>query len=459
MTPLNILLAAAPAVAESPIDKLAEHPHTLIPSYEFAKGILETIDKGLSLIGLGGERWAQETVYAVVIGAIALGIGMLIRWALLAGVRKLVRVRNSEFGRELLKERTLSKCSHIIPPLIFMGLIPFAFNHHSSVLWTLMRFMGIYTIVAFAIGFNAVLTFAFNRYDEHENTRNLPLRGILNVAHGIVWIIVAILSISILLDKSPTVLLAGLGAFAAALMLIFKNSILGLVAGVQLSQNDMLHVGDWIVVPGTPANGTVLDVSLTTVKVYNWDNTIVTVPPYNLISGAFQNWRGMKDSGARRILQNFTVDGYAPVTDALLENVSNKYPEMKDYIQRLRTSGTGGWAVEGGIRPLNGTIETNIGLYRAYLCQYLMNNPHIAKDQRVMVRFTGSNENGYTLQIWCFTNTTDFNAYEGIQSAVMEHVAITLGDFGLELYNAGEETIDFDGPLHYVAAAPAAAAK
>lgn len=139
---------------------------------------------------------------------------------------------------------------------------------------------------------NAVLNFVWHRYDEKDNVKNHPLKGLLQVSKGIVWLIGIILIGSIIFDKSPVVLLTGLGAFAAILMLIFKDSILGVVAGVQLSQNDMLRVGDWIVVPGTPANGFVEDVSLTAVKVRNWDNTIAMLPPYTLVSTSFQNWRG-----------------------------------------------------------------------------------------------------------------------------------------------------------------------
>ena len=432
MTPLA---ATAPVIAAPP---------SIIPSHKIAAWLLGHINTLLSHIGLGDSHLAQEIVYILAIALIALGIGLLIKYVLLWVTRKAVGLRKGAMAKELIKERLFSKCFHIIPPLVFMALIPFAFNSGSSTLSTIMRIVGIYALIAFAIGICAILTFVFNRYNARMNTKNLPLQGILNIAKGIVWIIVTILAVSVLIDKSPGPLLAGLGAFAAALMLIFKDSILGFVAGIQMSQNDMLRVGDWIVVPSTPANGTVIDVSLTAVKVQNWDNTIVTVPPYSLVSGSFQNWRGMSASGVRRIMQNFTIDyaGVGPCTPELIDRIAAKYPAMQKYIDAIRgDKGDLGWMVNGGLRQVNGSLETNVGLFRLYLCVYLCGNEHISNDHRVLVQLLEPTNYGLPLQIWCWSNTTDWNAYESIQSAVIEHVAKVIGDFGLELYSAGSEDV------------------
>ncbi len=423
---------------------VADKAPSVIPSHDIATWIMRGVNDFLSLFGLENSSTAQQVVYIVVVAAVALIIGLGIKTLLLWITRKIVALRKSHFAQEILREGVLAKCFHVVPPLVFMALIPFAFNSESGSLHTIMTIVGLYALIAFAVGLNAILTFAFDRYNERINRRNLPLKGILNVAKGIVWIIIAIIAVSILVDKSPMALLAGLGAFAAALMLIFKDSILGFVAGIQMSQNDMLHVGDWIVVPNTPANGTVMDVSLTAVKVQNWDNTIVTVPPYTLVSGAFQNWRGMSDSGVRRILETFTIDyaGVCACTPALLQAIGAKYPLMAEYISKLQgDTGDGGWSVDGGLRPVNGTVETNVGLFRAYLCLYLMHNPHISKEQRILVQMQEPNIYGLQLQIWCFTNTTDFNAYCGILAGVVEHVASVVSDFGLQIYTSSSETI------------------
>lgn len=423
---------------------MVENTPSVIPSHDIAAWILSHVQQFLAWFGLEHNHTAQETVYVVTIAVIALAIGMSIKYILLWTTRKIVALRKSDVAKEMLHEHLLGKCFHIIPPLVFLALIPFAFNRKSETLHDILLVTGIYTLIAFAVGLNAILTFVFNRYNARVNTRNLPIKGILNIAKGIVWIIIAIISVSIIVNKSPMTLLAGLGAFAAALMLIFKDSILGFVAGIQMSQNDMLHVGDWIVVPDTPADGTVIDVSLTAVKVQNWDNTIVTVPPYTLVSASFQNWRGMSDSGVRRILESVTIDydGIAPCTDQLLADISHKYPLMAKYIATIQANkDNGGWSVGNGLRSINGTVETNVGLLRAYLCLYLMNNPHISNSQRVLVQMKDPTANGLPLQIWCFTNTTDFNAYCAIVASVLEHITTIVGDFGLQIYSEGSETV------------------
>lgn len=438
---LNAILLLPAAVNPDALRAPAEQ--RLVPSHRFAEWLINIIDQCLKAVGLERYVALHEVIYVVVIAAVALAIGIAVKSVALAVTRRMVRLRHSETGAELLRERTFTRCSHVITPLVFMALIPFAFNSNSQVLWWILRAVGVYALIAFGVGVTAVVTFIFNRYNARDNTRGLPLRGILNLCIGIVWIIVAILAVSVIVDRSPAVLLAGLGAFAAALMLIFKDSILGFVAGIQMSQNDMLHVGDWIVVPGTPANGTVLDVSLSTVKVQNFDNTIITIPPYTLVSGAFQNWRGMKDSGVRRIMQNFMIDwpGIVPLSDSVLNAVTAKYPQMAQVVANMRSADKNGWATGGGERPLNGTLETNLGLFRAYLCMYLMNNPLVSSNHRVLVQLLDPTISAQPLQIWCWAATTDWNEYEAIQSAIMEHVITTAPVFGLAIYTSGSDTI------------------
>lgn len=420
---------------------LLTHP-SIVPSHHVADWLLDNIITLLDHIGLKHDRVAEEIVYFVVIIAICFLLGWLIKKAILAITYKIVNVRNDDISRNLLKEHTLAKCSHIIPPLIFMALIPVAFNSDSVALDIMFKTAIIYTIIAFGIGLCAVITFIFNRYDERENTRNLPIRGILNIIIGIVWIVITIVSISIIVDRSPGSLLAGLGAFAAALMLIFKGPILGFVAGLQMSQNDMLRVGDWIIVPSTIANGIVIDVSLSVVKIRNWDNTIVMVPPYSLVSAPYQNWRGMTESGMRQICRSYLIDitTIHPIDDDFIDKIVKQFPKLQPFVSSLNN---GHKLVENatGTRPVNGSLETNLGLFRAYMCQYLSDNPMIAGDGRILVRTLPPETDGIPLQIWCFTATTDFNAYEAVQSALFEHIAATLPSFDLAIYAAGTEDI------------------
>ncbi|MDE6650827.1 MAG: mechanosensitive ion channel family protein, partial [Paramuribaculum sp.] len=333
----------------------------IIPSHQVADWLLTNIKHFLDYIGLSHDKTIEEIVYVAMIVGAALLIGWLVRRGILLCARKFVKMRKSPGAKLLLQQRVLTKCSHIIPPLVILALLPFAFDSSSRLLVIFEKCLYIYTAIVFAIGLNAVLTFIWTRVDERENTKNLPLKGILNICVGLVWIIVAIVSISVVVDKSPAMLLAGLGVFASALMLVFKDTILGFVAGIQLAENDMLHVGDWIVVPSTIANGIVEDVSLSAVKVRNWDNTIVTLPPYTLISTSFQNWRGMSSSGWRQIARSVIFDAYyiKKCDSELLEKVTTLHPELKGFIEDSQKRGKPDY--NPGLAVVNGTIDTNLG--------------------------------------------------------------------------------------------------
>lgn len=406
-----------------------------IPTHRVAQWLLSHVRDMLGHFGLGNDPDIEEIIYIALIVMIALAAGWLVRRAILFAAQKFVAVRHTDIGDELLRQHTLTRCSHIISPIVILGLIPFAFTADSSLLGIIEKCLYIYTTITIAIAINAVLTFVWMRYDATRNTRNLPIKGILNTCMGIVWIVVVIISGSILLNKSPIALLTGLGAFAAALMLIFKDPILGLVAGIQLSQNDMLHVGDWIVVPSTPANGIVTDVSLTAVKVQNFDNTIVTLPPYTLVSTSFQNWRGMTESGCRRIARSVTFESESVVeidkdkVDALVA----KFPLLKPWVDKTAEAGKPDF--DPGQTTINGTINTNLGLFRAYMCAYIINSDAFNHNSQVLVRIMDPTANGYPLQIWCFTATTAWTAYEAIQSALFEHIAVVAPQFNLKIYN------------------------
>lgn len=414
----------------------------LIPSHEIATRLMGVVDWILDLLHLQHHTALEEIVYTSVVILIATGIGWGLRHLIVVIVRKAVSLRHNQAGKDLLEQRTITKCSHIIPPLIFLALIPIAFQTDADSFKWIMRIAGIYTLFCFAMGLNAVITFLWTQYDNRHNTENHPLRGVLNVLHGLVWIVIVIIAISILINKSPMALLGGLGAFAAALMLIFKDSILGFVAGIQLSNNDMLRVGDWIVVPSTQANGTVIEVTLTVVKVRNWDNTIIMLPPYTLVSTSFQNWRGMQESGARRIQRSVLIDNTtiaAPTAD-LIATIEKKYPEMTEYIEsRTKVRQDGKWNIyDPANGVVNGSVETNLGIFRAYLCKYLISNPSIDKSQNMMVRTLEATEVGTPLQIYCFSNNTKWIAYEAIMSEIFEHIAIVAADFGLTIFNSSD---------------------
>ncbi|MDE6199399.1 MAG: mechanosensitive ion channel family protein [Muribaculaceae bacterium] len=412
----------------------------LIPSHDIAQWLLGIVRDICGWMGLRSDPQIEQIAYVILISTFAVGLGYVIRRAVIFAVRKIIRLRKTDFGTELLNQHVVTKCSHIIPPLVILALLPFAFEHTSAVLRIVNRLVYIYLTIMFGVGCNAIIGFAWYNYNRRANKENHPLKGVMNVAKGIVWIIITIISLSIIIDKSPMALLGGLGAFAAALMLIFKDSILGFVAGIQLSSNDMLRVGDWIVVPSTIANGIVIDVSLTVVKVQNWDNTIVMLPPYSLVSTSFQNWRGMSDSGVRQIDRSVIIDNTSIVaaTDAFVSDMVGKYPLLKDFVAQRQADAKEGkpMVFNGGVAPVNGTLDTNIGLFRAYMCRYLLTHPAIAHDQNIIVRLMTPDANGTPLDIYCFTATTDWLAYEAIRSQLFEHIATSAADFGLRIFNA-----------------------
>lgn len=430
-------------VADNPANHLVDEVAHNAPTSDLAIFMLRFIHGLFHDLGLGNHPSVEEAVYLMITIAVGFIVGWIIQKFVVWIVRRMVKMYDGTIGHELLQMKTISRCCRIIPPLFILAMIPYAFqgSHHTIVI--LMRIAGIYALVAFGIGLAAIFDFLFNHYNIHRNTRHLPMQGMLNISKGILWIVIGIIAVSVALDKSPAILLTGLGAFAAALMLVFKDSILGFVAGIQMSGNDMLHVGDWIVVPGTPANGVVLEVTLTAVKVQNFDNTFVTVPPYTLVSTSFQNYRGMSESGARRIDQviNIDIPTVSRLDEAATDAIVSKYPVLKDFVDNLRKSGKTEQNL-GGMTPVCGTIDTNLGLFRAYICLYLLGNDDIAKNQQILVNLQQATSYSMPLQVYCFTATTDWDKYEAIQSALLEHLAVAAADFGLGIYTNSSVTVE-----------------
>lgn len=400
-------------------------------THEFILDFIREISVLLAKMGVANHPILEEFIYVVIILLLSFVLGWLVRFVVLFFIKRVVKLRKFDVGQELIKQKIFSKVSNIVPPAVLLGLISFAFiSNDSLILRVFNALIKIYLSITIGVAINAILIFIWNNYDNHRNDKNHPLRGVLNVAQGLVWILIAIIMVSNLLGKSPIVLLTGLGAFAAALMLIFKDSILGFVAGVQLSQNDMLRVGDWIVVPSTIANGIVEDVSLTVVKIRNWDNTLVMLPPYTLVSTSFQNWRGMIDSNVWLISQNVIIDVKTIVnSDKVLENeILDKYTQLKDFIEN-------NCSYHGGLVGINGSNETNLGLYRAYLCTYLISHTMVSKQHQMFVTLSDSTPEGMPLQIYCYAATTDWAIYEAVKSEIMEHAIAVAPQFKLLIYS------------------------
>lgn len=269
--------------------------------------------------------------------------------------------------------------------------------------------------------------------------RNFPLRGIFQSVKLIASIFIGLLIISTLIGKSPLILLSGLGAMTAVLMLVFKDPILGLVAGIQLSANNMLSVGDWLEMPKYGADGFVIDIGLTTVKVQNWDKTITTIPTYALISDSFKNWRGMSESGGRRMKRSLLIDSSSvrfldqadidrlQRTQMLAPYLDEKVPELTQYNSAKK------WDLSS---LANGRRLTNIGTFRVYLQKLLKSHPYIHQEMTLMVRQLEQTPNGIPMEIYAFTNTVAWVEYEAIQGDIFDHIFAVLPEFGLRAHQA-----------------------
>lgn len=269
--------------------------------------------------------------------------------------------------------------------------------------------------------------------------RNMPTRGIIQSVKIIVFIIALLLFTSILIGQSPVILLSGLGAMTAVLMLVFKDPILGLAAGVQLSANKMLNVGDWLEMPKYGADGDVIDISLTTVKVQNWDKTITMIPTYALISDSFKNWKGMKESGGRRIKRSVMIDATS-VHFLQEEEVARltKAHLMEPYI-RTKVEEITRYNEKNGVDAssvMNGRRLTNLGSFRIYLERYLRAHPEIHQNMTLMVRQLEPTHNGIAMELYCFTATTVWAEYERIQSDIFDHLFAVMPEFGLRVAQA-----------------------
>jgi miniconductance mechanosensitive channel len=418
----------------------------------FATALMGTIKSSLLKIGLS-EHVVNEVdpfVFLLFIIGIAFISQLIVRLFFVDIVKRVLRVKEIKLLSILMQKSVLEKMSYMLMPLIIIVLIPYTMDPQSKFLHIVDKICWLYFVFMLADVLNALLTTFFGSMAERESLRNRPMKGFLQLLQVILVFVTLIVLISILLGKSPINLITGLGAFAAVLMLVFKDSILGFVAGVLLSQNDMIRIGDWIEIDSMDVNGTVLDISLNTVKVQNFDNTYVTVPPYTLISQTFINWRGMSESGGRRVSRSFDIDIDSIVfcTDTYLEEMKS-IELLKDYITQKQADREADH-IHNTDHPaglVNGSIETNLGLFRAYMTLYLQQHYYVNNSLTLMVRTLAPSVNGLPLQVYCFCTNKDWVSYESIQAEIMEHFVAGLPRFGLYAFQHASGRDFVNNPL------------
>ena len=370
------------------------------------------------------NRW----IILLIIILFALLVDTAIRIGVSHLLQKIVSRTKATWDDYIFDKKVIKRLCNFITPTIIYILLPIAFSSaegNDGMYTILKRGVEIYMVIA-CIGFiNTLLKVCFEIAEQHPAWQGKPIKGLMQTAQGIVIGIGLILVVSILIDKSPTLLLTGLGASAAVLMLIFKDSILGLVAGVQLSANNMLKVGDWISLPKRGVDGEVEEVSLTTIKVRAWDKTLQMLPPYLLISEPFDNWQAMRSAGGRRIKRSLNVDMTTiKLADSAFIDTLRQSDISRNLIEPIQTQ-----SAEGG-------TLTNLDLFMRAVNNYLLHHPRVNPNMTVMVRQLQPSQWGLPIEIYCFSADVNWVPYENLQTEIISYVVAVAPLFGLRMYQA-----------------------
>ncbi|MBA4757051.1 mechanosensitive ion channel family protein [Sphingosinicella sp.] len=380
------------------------------------------------------QPWLQTLTALAILGIVAAAANWLSKVIVLQGLSRALAL--SRFGQEKQAlSRIAWRLSYLVPSIIVqMGIA--GVPHLSETTLTIVRNVAVaFSIVTIAMAISAALTLLNDVYQRREDAAQRPIKGYVQVGKILIYCAAAVLVVSALMDRSPLILLSGLGALAAVLMLVFQDTILSLVASIQIASNDMLRVGDWIEMPGQNADGDVIDIALHTVKVRNWDKTITTIPTSRLIKDAFKNWRGMSESGVRRIKRAVLIDQTSVgFLDEEQIGRLKRFALIDAYLAE-KTEEIGRWNRKRvAAEPVNTRRLTNLGTFRNYVEAYLHAHPRIETGQTTMVRQLSPTPTGLPLELYCFTNTTAWTEYEAIQSDIFDHLIAILPEFGLRLF-------------------------
>ena len=385
---------------------------------------------------IGVVEYAEGlTYFTLFLGVLIAAIlaRFLVNLVLVKVISKTAKKTKTQWDNILLENQFFQRISNLAIPIV-LSMFTKTFTPVIDI-WD--RAVGLLVVIFVVFIITSSLNAIEEIYRGYEIYKTRPIKGVLQVVNIITFIIGGVVAIALLVGESPVVLLGGIGAMTAVTSLIFKDAILGFVAGIQLTGNDMVRIGDWIEVPNYSANGTVVDMSLTTVKVENFDNTITTVPAYAMITNAFINWRGMEDSGGRRIKRSLYINvsdvrfadqadlDYYEEIDLLADYIKGRRKEIGQDNQRIS---------QGPNLEMNRRRLTNLGTFRVYVEEYIKHHPDIRKDTTLMVRQLATEGQGIPLEIYAFANTTDWVKYEEIQANIFDHLYAIATEFGLTLF-------------------------
>jgi miniconductance mechanosensitive channel len=404
----------------------------------YIRGLTEYLVGLLANAGMNDTfaRWTGEFSMLLLLLIVAYA-GYFLSWKILVNILiPLMQRSKNQFDDLLIKHRFFRKLSYLVPAFI---LYYFTDDTLSLPLLTgiIRTVLEVFFVLNAILIINSILSTINDFYDRYDFAKDHPIKGVIQVVKIILYLFGLLIVIAMLVERDLSSLVLSLGAMSAILLLIFKDPILGFVGGLQLIFNKMLSIGDWISMPKFGADGVVLEINLTTVKVQNWDKTIVTIPTYNLISDSFQNWRGMEESGGRRIKRSVYIDmdSITFCTEEMLSKfrkiavlkpyLDGKQKELDVYNKKFNTDPSS---------VVNGRRQTNIGIFRAYLKAYLVNRPDIHNDMTFLVRQLQPQEKGLPIEIYVFTTTTKWAEYEDIQSDIFDHILASIPEFGLRVY-------------------------
>jgi miniconductance mechanosensitive channel len=381
--------------------------------------------------------WAPAITGLLLLVLAAWIADLVVKHTLLAVVTRIAAKTEATWDNALVDSKVFHRLAWLMPALVVgygIGLVPGVSKEFETIIRNLAT---AWTVVAVALSITAVLEAVNRIYEQRPESRERPIKGFLQLAQMVVYLVGLILVIAALIDRSPVILLSGLGAMTAVLMIVFKDTLLSLAASIQLTSQKLIRVGDWLELPQFGADGDVIDVALYTITVQNWDKTITVIPTHRLMSDSFKNWRGMQEAGGRRIKRSIRIDLNSIrflkpdeierfKTFRLLEDyMVEKQAELDRYNAAI--------GVDSG-SSVNMRRLTNIGTLRAYIINYLRHHPDIHKDMTLIVRQLQPGSDGLPIEIYCFTNDTNWVRYEGIQSDLFDHICAIIPEFGLRLF-------------------------
>jgi len=394
--------------------------------------LLNTLRETMELL----PPWVVSLAGVVLLALFALVADLVAKRRLVRVVHGISRRSKRTWDDALIQYGVFSRFAQILPALVFYFGLKLVPGLGDGVVVVGENLALSYGLLMLSLAVSALLSSVNAIYEQYPVAAERPIKGFLQVAKIVVFVLTGVLIVATLTERSPVLLLSGLGAMTAVLLLVFKDTILSLVASVQLTSLDMVRVGDWIEMPQCNADGDVIDVSLHTVKIQNWDKTFTTIPTHKLIVDSFKNWRGMDESGGRRIKRELRIDINSArfLTAEEVERFKG-FALLKDYIDRkLEDLAAYNAAVGEETENVNLRRLTNLGTFRAYILSYLKHHPKIHRDMTLIVRQLQPGPTGLPLEIYAFTNITEWSTYEDIQADIFDHLLAVAGEFGLSMY-------------------------